>query len=68
MLSAPGMAVKLPPGFLAETLATNLNAATAIALAPDGRVFIADQTGRLLVWKTGAIPVRPALELHVTDY
>jgi glucose/arabinose dehydrogenase len=64
--SAP--AIELPPGFVVETLATNLNAATAIAPAPDGRIFIAEQTGRLLVWKDGTILKRPALELHVTDY
>ncbi len=61
-------AVELPPGFVAETLATNLNAASTIATVPDGRIFIADQTGRLLVWKDGALLERPALTLHVTDY
>src|SRR6185436_5552748 len=37
-----GFAVELPSGFVAETLATNLNCATAIATAPDGRIFIAE--------------------------
>lgn len=68
LLNAQLAAVELPLGFVAETLATNLNAATAIAPAPDGRIFIADQTGRLLVWKNGAVLERPALALHVTDY
>jgi len=63
-----GFAVELPPGFVAETLATNLNAATAIAPASDGRVFITDQTGKLLVWKNGVVLSQPALTLHVTDY
>src|SRR5438067_13424204 len=66
--SLRAFAVELPPGFVAETLATNLNAATAIAPTPDGRVFIADQTGKLLVWKRGAVLAEPALILHVTDY
>ena len=61
-------AVEVPPGFIAETLATNLNAATAIAPAADGRIFIADQTGRVLIWKNGAMLPKPALTLHVTDY
>jgi len=68
LLSAQVGAVELPPGFVAETLATNLNAVTAIAPAPDGRIFIAEQTGRLLVWKDGAVLERPALTHHVTDY
>jgi hypothetical protein len=42
---------------------TNLNAATAIAVAPDGRIFIADQTGPLRVWKNGKLLVTPALDL-----
>ena len=61
-------AVEVPPGFIAETLATDLNAATAIAPAADGRIFIADQTGRVLIWKNGAMLPKPALTLHVTDY
>src|SRR5260221_2083938 len=61
-------AVEVPPGFVAETLATNLNAATAIAPASDGRIFITDQTGKLLVWKGGGLLPTPALTLHVTDY
>ena len=62
------IALELPPGFVAETLATNLNAATAIWPMADGRILIADQTGKLLVWKEGRLLERPALTLHVTDY
>jgi glucose/arabinose dehydrogenase len=61
-------AADLPPGFTEETLATNLNAMTAMAVAPDGRIFLADQTGKLLVWKDGRVLDRPALTLHVTDF
>lgn len=61
-------AVELPPGFLAETLATNLNAATALAPASDGRLFLAEQTGRVRVWKDGRLLPAPALTLPVTDY
>jgi glucose/arabinose dehydrogenase len=61
-------AVEVPPGFVVETLATNLNAATALAPALDGRIFLADQTGKLLVWKSGRVLDPPALTLHVTDY
>jgi len=63
-------AVEVPQGFLVETLATNLNAATAVTVAPDGRVFIADQTGPLRVWKNGRLLAKPALNLtgRVDDY
>jgi glucose/arabinose dehydrogenase len=59
---------EVPPGFVEETIATGVNAATALAAAPDGRIFVAEQTGRLLVWKSGAVLERPALTLYVTDY
>jgi glucose/arabinose dehydrogenase len=61
-------ALELPAGFLADTLATNLNAVAAMAVAPDGRIFLAEQTGRLLVWKDGRLLDPPALTLHVADY
>jgi glucose/arabinose dehydrogenase len=56
-------AVELPPGFRAETLASALNAPTALALAPDGRIFIADQTGFIRVWQQGTVRPEPALDL-----
>src|SRR5690349_5961484 len=62
--------VEVPEGFLLETLATNLNAATALALTRDGRIFIADQTGPVRVWKNGRLLPKPVLDLtgHVDDY
>lgn len=68
LLSPVAAAIEVPPGFVAETIATNLNTATALAPATDGRIFIAEQTGRLLVWKEGQLLARPALELRVTDF
>ncbi|MCI0745599.1 MAG: PQQ-dependent sugar dehydrogenase, partial [Verrucomicrobia subdivision 3 bacterium] len=59
----PAGALELPPGFVADTLATNLNAAAALAVAPDGRIFIAEQTGPLRVWKDGRLLPTPALDL-----
>jgi glucose/arabinose dehydrogenase len=61
-------ATELPSGFVQEILATNLNAATAITALLDGRILIAEQTGKLLVWKNGRLLENPALALHVTDY
>jgi glucose/arabinose dehydrogenase len=55
--------IEVPPGFEVETLARGLNAATAIAPAPDGRIFIADQFGPLRVWKQGSVLETPALDL-----
>jgi len=56
-------AVELPPGFTAETLVTGINAATAVAVAPDGRVLCAEQTGALRIWKQDRLLPQPALDL-----
>ncbi len=59
---------ELPAGFIEETLATGLNAATAIAPLPDGRILITDQTGIIRVWKDGRLLEKSALNLRVDDY
>jgi len=46
-----------------QTLATGLPAPSALAAAPDGRVFIAGRDGNILVWKSGRIFPAPALQL-----
>lgn len=62
-VSGARAAIEVPPGFVVETLARGLNAATAIAPTPDGRVLIAEQFGSLRVWKEGRLLERPALDL-----
>jgi glucose/arabinose dehydrogenase len=51
----------LPPGFAETLIASGLSAPTAMAIAPDGtmapdgRIFVAEQTGKLRVIKNGAL-------------
>ena len=55
-LSAPGTAradLTLPPGFSKITLASGLADPTAMAYAPDGRLFVAEKAGRLRVITAG---------------
>jgi putative heme-binding domain-containing protein len=47
--------VSLPPGFASTRLAPGITAATALAAAPDGRVFVCEQTGCLRVVKNGQL-------------
>jgi glucose/arabinose dehydrogenase len=56
-------AVEVPEGYTCEVLADKLNAMTSMAIAPDGRVFLADQTGPLRVVKDGRLLPKPALDL-----
>ncbi|MEA2205794.1 MAG: hypothetical protein QOE77_2570 [Blastocatellia bacterium] len=62
---APAMAASLAPNFT-ETLVTNgLTNPTAMALAPDGRIFVCQQGGQLRVIENGALLAAPFLTLTV---
>lgn len=43
----------LPPGFSETVVVSGLSNATALALAPDGKIFVAEQAGTLEVWQNG---------------
>jgi glucose/arabinose dehydrogenase len=49
----------LPQGFVEVQVATGLRGATAMAVAPDGRVFVCQQTGELRVVKNGVLLAEP---------
>src|SRR5215203_579584 len=51
--SAPAVATTLPAGFGETTLASGLNAPTAVDWAPDGRMFIAEKRGVVRVRTPG---------------
>jgi glucose/arabinose dehydrogenase len=55
----------LPPGFQETLVAGGLGSPTAMALAPDGRVFITTQGGDLRVVKNGALLTTPFLHVNV---
>ncbi|MBK9015706.1 MAG: PQQ-dependent sugar dehydrogenase [Saprospiraceae bacterium] len=56
-----------PPGFAAVQVATGLDP-VAFALAPDGRVFIAEKFGRVMIVENGALRNEPFLEINVDSY
>ena len=55
----PATAATLRPGFTERRIATGLSRATAMALAPDGRIFVCEQNGRLRVVRDGSLLNRP---------
>jgi glucose/arabinose dehydrogenase len=57
-------AATLPTGF-AETQIASLSNGTAMAFAPDGRLFVCQQTGELRVIKNGALLATPFVTLAV---
>ena len=65
LISAAGAAT-LPDGFSETRVATGLLSPTAMAIAPDGRVFVAQKEGALRVVKNDALLPEPFLTLTVS--
>src|SRR5688500_3450431 len=55
----------VPVGFREVLVASGLASPTAMQFAPDGRLFVAEQTGRLRVIKDGALLPTPFVTLTV---
>ena len=60
-----GSAAVIPSGFTDTQVVSGLTNPTAMALAPDGRIFIAQQGGQLRVVKDGALLAQPFLTVTV---
>ena len=68
-LIAPGAAVTatVPSGFTETLVTSGLTNPTAMAFAPDGRLFVAQQGGQLRVIKNGVLLAAPFLTVAVTS-
>lgn len=64
-LAAPLFAATVPSGFTDTPVTNQLSAPTAMAIAPDGRIFICEQGGALLVVKNGTLLSPPFVTLTV---
>ena len=60
-------AATLPSGFAETRVATGLANPTAMAFAPDGRLFVCQQGGQLRVIKNGALLASPFLTVNVNS-
>lgn len=66
MIAATGVhAATVPTGFTDSLVASGLNTPTAMALAPDGRIFVCEQGGALRVIKNGVLLPTPFLTVTV---
>jgi uncharacterized repeat protein (TIGR03806 family) len=66
VFSSPSLhAAALPEGFSQTLIAHGLNGVTAMEIAPDGRIFICEQTGTLRVVKDGHLLPRPFVTVRV---
>lgn len=54
-----------PHGFSQEVVTNNINNPTNFSFAPDGRIFVCEQTGKLRVIKNGVLLQRAFISLQV---
>jgi glucose/arabinose dehydrogenase len=67
LLAPAGLAAaSLPQGFAETRVAGGLSSPTAMAFAPDGRLFVCEQWGRLRVVKDGVLLATPFLSVTVS--
>ena len=60
-------AATVPSGFAETQVASGLPAPTAMTFSPDGRLFVAEQGGRLRVIKNGALLGTPFVTVNVNS-
>src|SRR5215213_7547319 len=60
-LAASSRAATLPSGFAETLITSDLQSPTAMAFAPDGRLFVCQQGGQLRVIKNGTLLTTPFL-------
>ena len=60
-------AATVPSGFADEVVASGIASPTAMAFAPDGRLFVCQQNGQLRVIKNGALLATPFLSVTVNS-
>jgi glucose/arabinose dehydrogenase len=61
--TTPAHAQTTPPGFITETVVSGLTVPTAIAFAPDGRMFIALKSGVVRVFANNQLLPTPFIDL-----
>jgi glucose/arabinose dehydrogenase len=66
-VTMPAAGATLQPGFTETRIASGLSRPTAMAFAPDGRIFVCQQTGQLRVIKDGVLLPTPFLTVTVSS-
>ena len=67
LVEMPANAATLPSGFTEELVAGGIASPTAMQFAPDGRLFVCEQQGRLRVIKNDVLLTAPFLTLSVSS-
>lgn len=67
ILSSTVFAATLPTGFAETQIVSNLDP-TSMELAPDGRIFLTEKNGKVLVIKNGSLLSTPFVTINVDNY
>src|SRR5687768_4526919 len=67
LIGCPLGAATLPAGFSETIVTSSLTNPTAMAIAPDGRIFVCQQGGALRVIRNGALLATPFVTLTVNS-
>src|SRR5215204_3070087 len=69
LLSAlPAMAAEVPEGFIVTQVATGMTSVTRMALLPDGRILICEQSGNVRVIENGVLRSTPFLTVNADSF
>lgn len=68
LAAPPTRNAELPDGFVEEKVVQGITGAVAMAIAPDGRIFVCEQTGALRVVRNGVLLPEPFVTLDVDSY
>jgi glucose/arabinose dehydrogenase len=66
-IGSAAAAATVPPGFSESQVVSGLRNPTAMAFAPDGRLFVCEQGGTLRVIKDGSLLPAPFVTLTVNS-
>ena len=67
IMASAAYAATLPSGFTERLVASGMSSPTSMQFAPDGRLFVCEQQGRLRVIKDGVLLPTPFLTLTVSS-
>lgn len=67
-VAGAGPGPQAPPGFTVEIAAQGFSGATALACAPDGTIFVCEQTGAVKIVKDGKLLEKPFVSLEVDSF
>jgi glucose/arabinose dehydrogenase len=68
LCALPAVAAEVPEGFTVTQVATGMTSVTRMALLPDGRILVCEQSGKLRVIENGVLRSTPYLTIDTDSF